>query len=204
MRLRGTGNPNDPVAITTIQDGNNTVVLGLAAQQRYFNPPLANNGSGTYFATPGQNNGFGGSSFQGATWNFDFYFDATSTGYTYKLLYGTDPLALSSVNPALIGDNGATPHIGGQNSENLLFPSWGNLSSFQLNGLPFDPYASAVYIFELEAFDAAGAQVGSSTINVDVRSVPDTASTAGLLGLGVIGLALVNFRRTRLARVNAK
>src|ERR1700760_2686671 len=68
------GNPHDPVAVTTVVDGGNTITLGLAAQQRYFNPPVGNNGAGTYFATTGQNNGGPGSSsaFQGALWNFDF------------------------------------------------------------------------------------------------------------------------------------
>jgi hypothetical protein len=196
----GTGNPNDPVAITTIQSGNSTVTLGLAAQQRYFNPPLGNNGAGTYYATPGQNNGLGSSAFQGSTWNFDFYFDSTGGNFTYKLMYGTDASALVSVDPTLIGDNGPTPNHGGQNSENLLFPLWGNSSSFVANTLPFSPYATGVYIFELVAYNADGRAVGSTAINVNVGSVPDVASTAGLLGLGIVGLMLVNSRRNRSVR----
>jgi hypothetical protein len=198
----GTGNPNDPVAITTIKNGDFTVTLGLAAQQRYFNPPLANDGAGTYFATPGANQGGPGnpSSFLGSTWNFDFYFDATGGSYTYKLFYGTAS-SLVSVDPTKIGDNGSTPHNGGQNSENLLFPAWGTSGSFVLNTLPFDPNANATYIFELVAYNAAGTQVGETAINVQVGSVPDIASTAGLLGLGIVGLMFVNSRRTRLARV---
>jgi hypothetical protein len=195
----GTGNPTDPVAIRNITDGNNSITLGLAAQQRYFNPPLTS-ANGTYFATSGQNNGLGSSSFQGATWNFDFYFNATAGDYTYKLSYGTDASALVTIDPAAIGDNGATPNKGGQNSENLLFPAFGNLSSFQLNSLVFDPNATGTYIFELAAYNRAGDQVGSSdVINVSVRSVPDVSSTAGLLGLGLIGLGLVQFRRNRFA-----
>jgi len=79
----GNGNPHDPVAVTTIVDGNNTITLGLAAQQRYFNPPVGNDGAGTYFATTGANHGGPGnpSSFNGALWNFDFYFDATGGSY---------------------------------------------------------------------------------------------------------------------------
>src|ERR1700761_2857030 len=70
----GSGNPHNPVAITTINTGGNTITLGLAAQQRYSNPPLANDGNGTYFATTGQNDGLDGhipAHAQGATWNFD-------------------------------------------------------------------------------------------------------------------------------------
>jgi len=196
----GSGNPNDPVAVTTIQDGNNTITLGLAAQQRYSNPPLANDGNGTYFATPGQNDGLTSPGHsQGATWNFDFYFDATGGSYTYKLLYGTDASSLLSINPALIGDNGSTPNTGGRNSENLLFPAWGNIGSFVINALPFDPNATAIYSFELVAYNVDGHAVGSSAINVSVGSVPDIASTAALLGFGIVGLLVVHFRRTRLA-----
>jgi hypothetical protein len=196
----GSGNPNNPVAVTTIANGGNTITLGLAAQQRYSNPPLLNDGAGTFFATPGANNELTTPSHGlGATWNFDFYFDATGGNYTYKLFYGIDASSLLSIDPTLVGDNGSTPNTGGQNSENLLFPAWGNLSSYVLNGLSFDPNANAVYSFELVAYDAQGNQIGASAINVDVRSVPDPASSALLLGLGFCGLAAFGFRQNRLA-----
>src|SRR5262245_45974238 len=69
----GSGNPHDPVAVTTFTDGNNnTVTLGLAAQQRYFNPTVGNDGNGTYYALTGANQGGPGnpSAFTGALWNF--------------------------------------------------------------------------------------------------------------------------------------
>ncbi len=120
----GSGNPNNPVAITTVNDNGNTITLGLAAQQRYFNPALANNGAGTFYATPGENNGNGSVSHAlGSTWNFDFYFNATGGSYTYELFYGTDASSLFSVDPTLIGDNGAALNTGGgQNSETCCFP----------------------------------------------------------------------------------
>lgn len=197
----GSGNPNNPVAITTINNDNNTITLGLAAQQRYSNPPLANNGAGTFYATPGENYGSPAtpttpgtpSNYQGATWNFDFYFDATGGSYTYKLLYGTDASSLITIDPALIGDNGATPNSGGQNSENLLFGNFGGVG----NTLAFDPNASAIYSFELEAFDSSGALIGTTAINVNVGAVPDTGNTVCLLGLAFLGLALIGFRQHR-------
>jgi hypothetical protein len=154
----------------------------------------------TYYATPGQNNGLGSSSYQGATWNFDFYFNATGGSYTYQLLFGTDALSLVSINPALVGDNGSTPNTGGQNSENLLFPAWGTLSSYQLNGLysTFDPNANAVYSFELEALNSDGTVVATTAINVDVGTVPDAGSTVMLLGLGFAGLAIFGCSQNRL------
>jgi hypothetical protein len=192
-------NPHDAVAVTTFTDANNnTVTLGLAAQQRFFNPPLANNGAGTYYATSGQNNGGPGSTsaHQGALWNFDFYFDSTGGGYTYQLFYGTDSSSLLSFDPTGVSDNGATPNSGGQNSQNLLFGDFGGVA----NNLAFNPNLPGTYSFELVAYDRAGGEVASSAINVVVNSAPDGGSTAGLLGFGILGLMLVNYRRNRLAR----
>jgi hypothetical protein len=197
----GTGNPTDPVAITTIGDNGNTITLGLAAQGRYANPQLDSAG-GVYEATTGANNGLTTPGHAlGATWNFDFYFNATGGSYSYKLTYGLVGGPLLTVDPAHISDNKTTPNTGGQNSQNLLFPEWGTAPDSVLNTLLFDPTAPGVYVFELQAFNDAGAPVGTSDIiNVAVRAVPDVSSTAGLLGLGIIGLGLVHFRRNRLAR----
>src|SRR4051812_13377688 len=50
----GVGNPTNPVAVTTITTASgDTITLGLAAQQRYLNPALGNDGAGTYFAYAG-------------------------------------------------------------------------------------------------------------------------------------------------------
>ena len=78
----GSGIPNDAVAITQIVDGDNVITLGLTAHQRYFNPPLVNDGAGTFAAGPGSNfgdpgnpGGPGPGTALGATWNFAFYVD---------------------------------------------------------------------------------------------------------------------------------
>ncbi|MGN6386632.1 MAG: VPDSG-CTERM sorting domain-containing protein [Verrucomicrobiota bacterium] len=197
----GSGNPTDPVAITTIRNaaGAPVLTLGLAAQQRYFNPAVGNNGAGTYFATPGQNNGLGSSSYQGATWNFDYYIDgigANTAGYSFKLFVGQDTTNPTGYfDPLLVGDNQTTPNGGGQNSENLLFPAFGNLASFQLNPLSgFDPNANADYSFVLAAYDANNTELGRSAIVVRVgtgTATPDAGSTSLLLGSALAGLALV-------------
>jgi len=196
----GTGNPNDAFMTTTITDRGNTITLGLQAQGRYNNPAVGNNGAGIYYATPGENYGTPAtpttpgtpSPFKGATWNFDFYFDATGGSYTYKLFFGTDASSLVSFDPTILGDNGSSTHTGGQNSENLDFTGF-------KSAIGFDPNADGIYSFELVAYDLNNDAIGHSAINVDVRSVPDAASTAGLLGLAFAGLAAFGFRKNRLA-----
>lgn len=188
----GTGNPTDPVAITTINNGGNTITLGLAAQQRYFNPTVGNNSAGTYFATPGQNNGLGSSSYQGATWNFDYYIDgigANTAGYSFKLFVGQDTTNPTDFfAPLGVSDNQTTPNGGGQNSQNLLFPDFGGVSN-PLSG--FNPNATADYSFILAAYDANNTEIGRSAIVVSVAPVPDAGSTSLLLGSALAGLALV-------------
>ena len=89
------GNPIEPVAISTFTDSDGTVVtIGLAAQQRFNNPALTNDGAGTFFATPGANTP-PGTSTKGALWNFDYYIGVSGPGslsnYTFSLLYDFDP-----------------------------------------------------------------------------------------------------------------
>jgi len=183
----GTGIPNNAAMTTTIANGGNTITLGLSATSRYSNPALANNGAGIFYATSGINNGLTTPGHTpGATWNFDFYFDATGGNYTYKLFYGLDPASLLSFDPTTIPDNQATPNHGGQNSENLVY-GFG------------DPNATGTYSFQLVAYDSAGAAIGQSAINVIVSSVPDAASTASLMGLGLLGLALYGRRKHSLS-----
>ncbi|HET7624804.1 MAG TPA: hypothetical protein VFM25_06015 [Verrucomicrobiae bacterium] len=202
----GLGIPNTSVAaVTKIANGTDTITLGLSATPRYSNPALTDIHDGIFHATTGENDGLDGHvppHSVGATWNFDFYFDATGGSYTYRLYYGTDASSLIYIDPALIGDNAATPNHGGQNSENLDFGAWGTLASFVINPLSFDPNANATYSFELVALNADGTQqLGETAINVVVGTgspVPDTASSALLLGLGCVGLLAFGFAQKRL------
>lgn len=192
----GTGNPNNAVAITTITSGSDTITLGLQAQQRYANPALANNGAGTFYATPGANYGNPAnpsdktySTLLGATWNFDLYgnlVDNSGATYSFILLYGKDGSPLVSLP---FGSANFTETT--QNSENLDFATFGT-------AIGFDPNADGQYDFELEAYNAAGTLLGDSAIIVDVGTVPDAATTAGLLGLGFLTLAVFGFRQNRL------
>ena len=66
----GGGIPNTDVEVTTINNGDNTITLGLTATPKYPNQtigsPLPNDGNGTFYATPGV-----GVTPGKATWNFD-------------------------------------------------------------------------------------------------------------------------------------
>jgi len=199
----GTGNPNNAFMTSTYTDtGGNTVTVGLQAQGRYSNPTPGNNGAGTYYATPGENYGDPANptstslnTHLGATWGFDFYFNATGGSFTYKLFYGSDTTSpLYSIDPTQIGDNEGTANTGGQNIENLLFPNWGGSSVPNELYSSFDPNADGVYGFKLVAYEG-DSPVATSAINVHV---PDTGSTAMLLGLGFIGLAAFGFKQKRL------
>ena len=180
----GTGIPNTAVEISTFAAGQGTITLGLTATPRYSNPALANNGTGTFFATTGLNTGLDGLPHSiGPTWNFDYYINAdNAAGYTFQLVYSDNTTGVSTT---------LAPFPAGQDS-------W-NLSMGFLNTIGFDPNAAGVYGFELNALNVDGHVVGSTAINVDVASVPDGASTMGLLGFGIVGLMVFNSRRTRLA-----
>jgi len=195
----GSGIPNDAVAATTkIVNGNDTITLGLTATARYANPTVGNNGAGTFFATPGLNDGLGSPSHDiGTTWNFDWYInlaDNTTAGYSFALLYGNNTTGAST----LLGFGPAS------NVSGTAQNSW-NLNMGFLNTISFDPNASAIYGFQLEAFDAAGALLGTTAINVqvgqldEIPGVPDAASTALLLGAGFLTLAVFGFGKNRLA-----
>jgi hypothetical protein len=191
------------VAISTIINGSDTITLGLQAQPRYENPALTESG-GVYSATPGENYGnpadpltYGDPShYLGSTWDFDFYIGvsgstAALSDYTYVLSYGTDAASLIGINPLAISDNKTTATTA-QNGENLLFGDFGGVP----NTLIFDPNASGVYSFELAAYQGS-TLVGETAIDVDVHAAPDAASSALLLGLGVLPLMAFGFRQRR-------
>ncbi|HEX3800116.1 MAG TPA: hypothetical protein VH413_15590 [Verrucomicrobiae bacterium] len=212
-----TGNPNNAVESTTYGAGEEAFTLGLAAQQRYTNPALQNNGAGTYFATTGANVQ-GTPPTLGSLWNVDFYinvFGPTSagglSGFTFKLFYDFDPaantpksqLGFINLNAANIATGGSATTKTLQDSENLDF----NFFATPVSGVvapptgvtSFDPNAPGEYSFILEADDAStGAELTEVDITVDVSSVPDVSATAPLLALALGGLGM--FRRRQAGR----
>ena len=199
------GTPAVPAAITS--DG--TVTLALKAQQRYSNPALANDGAGTYFATPGQNFGDADptppnpSIFEGATWNFDFFIGADSQPtyelYTYSLSYGLSGGTVYSFDPTTdIDALGAFLGTGFvQDSQNLLFGTFGGAANSFAG--TFDPNANATYDFLLTATEKSSGKVISSGITVQVGTgspVPDGGSTLALAGLALGGIATLRRKLT--------
>lgn len=206
----GSGNPNSAVQVTTWNSpiAGDTITLGLAAQQRYTNPALANNGAGTYYANPGANVQ-GPSATLGALWNFDYYINVSSSDigrYHFKLLYDFDPaantpkaqLGVIDINAGLLGlgiDPASIKTV--QDSENLLFP----FLSTPGGGITppsgtFDPNANGEYTFILEEVNADGTVQAESDIKV-VVGVPDTNSTALLLSLAMGGLFVFASKRAK-------
>lgn len=213
----GTGNPNNAVEVTTITDGGTTITLGLAAQQRYDNPALGNNGNATYYATTGAN--FGNplnpadtshSSNLGATWNFDFYANIAGGGdlstYTFILKYQLTPggpVGSFNLNTAALSLGAPTTTTTLQDSQNLDFLFLAVNSAFlgiTAPGGTFNPNATGNYAFSLEA-DKAGSSIGESDITVDVAAVPEpTTVIAGALLLLPFGAsALRALRKNRAA-----
>jgi hypothetical protein len=189
----GTGIPNDAVQITTISgpigpSGSSVITLGLSATPRFTPGELGNNGAGTFNTATG------------VQWNFDFTGGISGGGtladFQFKLFYDLDPATGTPL--ANLGEwdlNVGQPSTG-TSVHNSEFPGF----NFLKNGVAgavtppnpdftYDINAPGEYTFALGVYDAAGAQIGDlDTINVKVNSVPDTASTAGLMVLGVIGL----------------
>lgn len=202
----GSGIPTDKVAITEIAlSGGVTLTLGLTATPRFSNPSLGDDGAGTFFATPGLNDGLVGSPTVGATWNFSFYAGLSSGTFADNpdvavgLAYDTDPapgvgsgfMDLTFLLAAF-GDPSATGVIEG--SENLAFDFLNigpPIPGIFLPFTPFDPSATGVYEFLLFAEDFSSGATGVAAIDVIVSGVP----VPGALVILGSGLLLIGFRR---------
>ncbi|MEM9253456.1 MAG: PEP-CTERM sorting domain-containing protein [Planctomycetota bacterium] len=198
----GSGIPNDAVAFSEqIANDDTMVTIALAASQRFTNPPLGNDGAGTYFATPGSNAPNGT---LGALWNFNSYVEIDGGGETIEdfevsLLYDMDPafntpvadLGVIDISGFIaLTDPGQTLT---QGSQNLLFDFLNIGAPFVTPppSAPFDPNALGEYTFAITV-SQDGLPVETVAINVVV--VPEPAAALMLAGLGVFAL-----RRTRSA-----
>lgn len=201
----GTGIQNDHVAVTTIQDGANTITLGLAAHGR-FTGALANDGAGTYFALPGESaSGTPG----GATWNFDYYVNIDGPGtledYQFTLHYTFDPAeGTSDAEHGVLDfnevftldpntDPGDVSKFEGSQNLNFGYLADGSLPFIDAPAGAFDLYAIGQYSFALRAWNMDGALLGESGMHVQVIPLPAP------VWMGLAGLAgVVVMRRRRL------
>ncbi|MEO0587810.1 MAG: PEP-CTERM sorting domain-containing protein [Planctomycetota bacterium] len=209
----GSGIPTDSVAASTqIIDGDTEITIALSATQRFNNPPLTNDGAGTYFATPGSNIPTG-SSLEGARWNFNFYVEVRSlsglndpsiSDYAFDLLYDFDAGVDTPFGSLGVIDFDLTAPTAtistfedfsdgqiAQGSQNLLFGFLGASTPPFLTppAGSFDPNELGEYTFAIFVEDAGG--FGIESVAIDVV-VPEPGTLA-LLGLGSLGL----IRRTR-------
>ena len=176
----GSGIPNHAVAITTLEDGANTITLGLTAHQRNVGPNLVNNGAGVFEAP----NGFGDPGL--SKWNWAFYAQVAGGGsfadYTFLLKYDLNPAGANdqsthgtiNLNAAVVagGGNPATTTLV-QDSQNLGF-------AYLATGIPtvvtppggtFDANALGQYTFSLQVFDGP-TLLGLSAIQVNAVPEP--------------------------------
>ncbi|MEX2111601.1 MAG: PEP-CTERM sorting domain-containing protein [Pirellulales bacterium] len=191
-------------------DGDVLITVAMSATQRYSNPPLTNNGAGTYFATPGSNTGGNNESPNtGALWNFNYYLKVEGsngatpvlTDYQINLYYDFNPgfdtpiglLGNINVTNVLLATNPSSTLEEG--SENLLFGYLAVAVPGFLTPPPgaFNPNALGEYNFAITVFNQSG--FGVETVAMDVQIVPEPA-TAVLFGAGLAAIYLIRRQRS--------
>ncbi len=206
----GTGIPNDQVAVAIYDGPSFDITLGLTAHQRYGNPALTNNGTDTFYATPGGDGAHGQPGY--ANWNLGFYigFDPLSPSASLWYLAGNTVTLKYDLNPA--AGNGTTNEfdilgavyglygLPALQANGVYQDSW-NLGMSFLNTGPFasfDPSALGEYDFSLVVKEGNYA-VATSAIKVVVTnsppSVPDGGPTLLLLSLALVAVGAISRRQ---------
>ena len=171
----GHGIPNDAVEVTTIQDLGDTITLGLTSTPRYQVGELANNGNGTFYASPG------------TQWNFDYYvsisgpdtLSAFNFVLDYNLIPGA-PLGSWNLSSSYVGPTTTT-------FQDSQWPGFNFLASSAFEPViipPAGPYninstSDAPYQFVLNAY-SGNTLIGQSAIDVVVPE-PSTIITGALM-----------------------
>lgn len=200
----GSGIPNDPMSwnlIDTNNDGAGDLLIAIGASQRYSSPVLTNDGSGNFFATPGDTDCTGASAActtDGPRWNFNFFVEsllgpiadvATGLGLTYEL----DPNTPATAFVNLFDPQANTQLV--QFSWNLgfAFLNAGTFGSVPA-GETFDRQDTGTYGFSLVANGANG----DIAVDMSVTTANAVSSPSTLAIFGLSMLALVGFRKRLL------
>ena len=199
----GQGIPNDEVAISSqFAFDEDIVTVAMSATQRFSNPPLTNDGGGTYFAGFGSNfGGNGESAFEGALWNFNFYMNVEGTNgntpvlvdYQIDLFYDFDPgfdtplgsLGSINVTNSLLGSDPSLSLSEGSQNLNFAFLANPILGVINPPAGSFNPNALGEYNFAITV-TRSGFPV--ETVAMDVQVIPEP-STFLLVGSLLLGLA---------------
>jgi hypothetical protein len=220
----GQGIPNDEVAVSDqVVNGNTTLTIAMSATQRYSNPPLTNDGAGTYFATTGSN--FGGaneSTTEGALWNFNFYVDVAGTDgleltdfqidmyYDFDPAFDNGPTGLGVIDVTALLNCGipclgvAPPTNTLEDSQNLLFSFLDTPFSYDFGGStgvvpiitpPTYPSFDPDALGEYNfAIQVTRSGWNIDTVAMDVQVVPVPAAV-WLFASGFLGLVGISRRK---------
>lgn len=201
LTFGGSGIPNDAVAETVIQSGGHIFRLDLTAHERYDNPPLANDGAGTFYASPGGDIGNGKPDY--AIWNFaysvsvvPYLSDFNPQGFSLRLWFDTDPAPGNDVSTFVPLE----PNIlNGMSFDST--DSWNlGMGFIGLLGGNFDPNAVGEYGFALALYNG-DSEVGRTAIRVNAgepATVPDNSPTLYLFAGSMVFLP---FMRRKLAKI---